>query len=230
MKNKSLIALAGVAFGIAVFLAGRMAGPPAMTHFHPSFQKHNRPAPRSISIAAPETAPGPEIQDDNRDAANLADWQVRFNHLLQQGGTPDEAVRLLLAEMDASYGKWVANQIAPLANLPDTERYDRLAEIEIAVQEGATAILDLLDIEGSRHVLVLAGPLEEISAEIQYAESAPDHQSRMAMLRLDKERESRLERVLAITDEPAKAQATAELDTWYDSGLGGIFAANDQEN
>ena len=152
-----------------------------------------------------------------------------FNTLLQQGESSDAAVRLLLAEMDAVFGNWVAGQIAPLAKLSPAERYDRLAEIEIAVQEGGAAILDLLDVEGSRQVSVLAGPLEAVSAEIQYAESAPDPQSRVAMLRLDREREARLESAMALTDDSAKSQAIADLETWYDTGLGGIFAASDPD-
>lgn len=227
MKTKSLIVIASIAFGIIVYLAGKMAGPTATTHIQPSVQKPNRHA---VGIVSHATAPEPEIQHDGGESANLAQWQARFNTLLQQGTSSDEAVRLLLAEMDAVYGNWVASQIAPLAELPPGERYDRLAEIEIAVHEGAAAILDLLDIEGSRHVSVLAGPLEAVSAEIQYAESAPDHSSRMAMLRLDREREARLEKVLALTDDSAKSQASAELDTWYDRGLGEIFASDDLNN
>jgi hypothetical protein len=86
-----------------------------------------------------------------------------------------------------------------------------------------------LEIEGSRHVSVLAGPLEVVSAEIQYAESAPDPASRLALLRLDRERESRMEQALAITGESAKSRAISDLDAWYDSGLGAIFTVNEPE-
>jgi hypothetical protein len=223
MKTKVSIVLASAAIGIAVYLA---AYPPATPDVLPSVQKSSRPA---ASSASPFIEAEPENQEDRGEAANLADWQARFNNLLQQGESSDDAVRLLLAEMDEVFGNWVASQIAALAELPPGERYDRLTEIEIAVQEGAAAILDLLEIEGSRHVSVLAGPLEAVSAEIQYAESAPDPQSRLALLRLDREREARMEKVLAITDDSAKSQAIAELDSWYDTGLGGIFAANDPD-
>jgi hypothetical protein len=223
MKTKATIALASAALGIAVFLAGNTAGPTASSNVKLSVQKSTRPAARAHSVAAPISEPEPEIHEDRGESANLADWQARFDNLLQQGESSDDAVRLLLAEMDAVYGNWVAGQIATLAILPPGERYDRLAEIEIAVQEGAAAILDLLEIEGSRHVSVLAGPLEAVAAEIQYAESAPDHSTRMALLHLDQERENRLEKMLAITDDSAKSQAISELDTWYDTGLGGIF-------
>ena len=225
MKTKAPIALASAAIAIAVFLASNPAAP---TSVQPTAQKAKRPA---ASLAAPATAPEPEVEipEDRGEAAHLADWQVRFNKLLQQGESSDNVVRLLLAEMDAVFGNWVASQIAPLAELAPGERYDRLAEIEISVQEGAAAILDLLEIEGSRHVSVLAGPLEVVSAEIQYAESAPDPASRLALLRLDRERESRMEQALAIPGEPAKSQAITVLDAWYDSGLGAIFTVNEPE-
>lgn len=227
MTTKATIALASAAIGIAVFLASNMADPATTPHVRPSVQKSNRPAARPAPITAHAVAP--ELPEERGEAANLADWQDRFNHLLQQGGTTDEAVRLLMTEMDAVYENWVAAGIAPLAELAPAERYDRLTEIEIAVQEGAAAILDLLEIEGSRHVSVLAGSLEVVSAEIQYAESAPDPASRLALLRLDRERETRMEQALAITGESAKSQAITDLDAWYDTGLGAIFATNDPD-
>lgn len=225
-----MIALASAAFGIALILAGKMAVPTTAVQVRPEVHKLDRPIARAASLVAPQPEANLETPEDRGEAANLAQWQTRFNTLLQQGLTNDEAVRLLLDEMDAVYGNWVTSQIAPLAERTPSERYDRLAEIEIAVQEGAAAILDLLGIEGSHHVSVLAGSLEAVSAEIQYAESAPDPQSRLALLRLDRERETRLENVLALTDDSAKAQASAELDTWYDRGLGGIFAGDKSNN
>lgn len=47
--------------------------------------------------------------------------------------------------------------------------------------------------------------------------------SRLALLRLDREREARLEEALAIVDGAARGTALAELEAWYDAGLGGIF-------
>lgn len=229
MKTKALIVLASATFGTAVFLADHLTGPSATPEVRNPVQESRQSAARPAPLATPDIEPDPAIQEDAGNAANLANWQTRFNTLLQQNPDSDEAVRLLLAEMDAAYGDWVTNQITPLAALPPGERYDRLAEIEIAVQEGAAAILDLLEIEGSRHVSVLAGPLEAVSAEIQYAEAAPDPASRLAMLRLDRERESRLEVALAITDDSAKTQAIAGLDEWYDNGLGGIFATGEPD-
>lgn len=229
MKTKVSIITASATIGIAVFLAVKPAKPTASAEVRPTIQQSDRQHTRAASFAAPVTEPEPAFEENTDEASNLADWQDRFENLLQQGESSEDAVRLLLAEMDAVFGDWVAGQIALLAELPSAERYDRLSEIEIAVQEGAAAILDLLEIEGSRHVSVLAGPLEAVSAEIQYAESAPDPQSRLAMLRLDREREARMENALALTDDSAKSQAVAELETWYDSGLGGIFATSDPE-
>lgn len=229
MKTKVSIIIASATIGIAVYLAGDPATLATSSEARPAIQKSDRPLTRAASFAEPISEPEPAILEDAGEASNLADWQARFTTLLQQGESSDDAVRLLLAEMDTAYGNWVAGQIAALAKLPPAERYDRLAEIEIAVQEGAAAILDLLEIEGSRHVSVLAGPLEAIAAEIQYAESAPDPHSRLALLRLDREREARLENALAITEDSAKTQAIAELETWYDTGLGGIFATSNPD-
>jgi hypothetical protein len=229
MKTKACIVLASAAIGISVFLALTQAGTPGDAGIRPSIQKSSRPSAPAASFTVPIAEAEPEFRKTGGESENLVEWQNRFNNLLQQNHSSDEAVRLLLAEMDATYGNWVASQVEELADLPPGDRYDRLAEIEIAVQEGAAAILDLLEVEGSRHVSVLAGPLETVSAEIQYAESAPDPQSRLALLRLDRERGSRMEQVLAITEEPIKSQAIAELETWYDTGLGGIFASTDPD-
>jgi len=212
MKTKFTIALAATASILAgaAFFAGTVSEQPAAA---PSAVRHHRPDRKAAS--APEDV----------ESVNLSNWQSRFDSLLQESASREDAVRGLMTELDAVYGKWVNAQIASLAELPPIDRYDRLNEIEISVREGAAAVLELLGVEGSRHVAVLAGALEAVSAEIQYAEAAPDHESRVGLLRLDQERQTRIEQVLAITDEPAKTQALGELDAWYDSGLCRIFAA-----
>ena len=75
----------------------------------------------------------------------------------------------------------------------------------------------------SRHLAVVAGPAEASDAETRYAEAANNSATRLALLKLDREREARLEQALALTDETAKTQAVAELDAWYDTSIGGIF-------
>ena len=108
--------------------------------------------------------------------------------------------------------------------LDPAERYDELADIERTVADGTAAILDQLGLDESHRLAVAAGPAEAIAAEVQYAEAARDSDSRLALLRLDRERQARLEQALALTDDAAKTQAIAELDAWYEAGLGGIFA------
>ncbi|PAW66556.1 MAG: hypothetical protein B9S38_13515, partial [Verrucomicrobiia bacterium Tous-C4TDCM] len=98
-----------------------------------------------------------------------------------------------------------------------------LADIERSVVEGTAAILEQLGIEESRHLAVVASPAEAIVAETQYAEAANDSATRLALLKLDREREVRLEQALVLADETARTQAVAELEAWYDASLGGIF-------
>ena len=141
----------------------------------------------------------------------------------RDGLEDDDSVRRLISELDSVFGKWVESRIAPLEELPPTERYDRLVEIEESVREGAAEILDRLGIEGSRHFKILPDSLESVSAELQYAQAAPNHAARVALLRLDQERADRLEKVMVIEDASEREHAMSELDIWYDVGLGRIF-------
>jgi hypothetical protein len=129
----------------------------------------------------------------------------------------------LLGEIDSTYRTWVAAELSPVTGLPPAERYDELADIERSVVEGTAAILEQLGIEESRHLAVVAGPAEAITAETHYAEAANDSATRLALLKLDREREARLEKALVLADETARTQAVAELEAWYDASLGGIF-------
>ena len=182
-----------------------------------------------VSEEIPASDAGTTPQDADETARHLADWRERLEHLANQLGGREQAIAALLAEIDTAFAGWANEQVTTLANLPPLERYDRLAEIETEVTDGAAAIIGQLGLDASLCATVAAGPLETIAAEIQYAEAAPDPASRLAMLRLDRERQTRLERALSLTDETAKAQAMIELDGWYDAGLGGIFATNETE-
>jgi hypothetical protein len=155
--------------------------------------------------------------------ANLTGWQQRFQSLLSENSNREKAVAVLLSEIDSTFGQWAESQIAPLAELPPIERYDSLEIIDASIREGAAAIIGLLELPGSRHVAVAAGALEAVAAEIQYAETAPDHASRLAMLRLGRERQQRLGGVLTIADETERAKAMGELDQWYEASLAKVF-------
>ena len=132
-------------------------------------------------------------------------------------------MRTLLEEIDATYRHWVEGELNPVAGLAPAGRYDLLTEIQQAMTEGTTAILDQLGLDESHRLAATAGPAEALAAETQYAEAAGDSSARLALLRLDRERQVRLEQALALADEAARNQAVAELDAWYDAGLGGIF-------
>lgn len=160
---------------------------------------------------------------DAVEADNLAVWQDRLAALEAEHGDRDLAIRTLLGEIDSTYRTWVSAELSPVAGLPPAERYDELADIERSVTEGTAAILDQLGIEEGRQAAVVAGPAEAIAAETQYAEAANHSATRLALLKLDREREARLEKALALADETAKTQAVSELDAWYDASLGGIF-------
>jgi hypothetical protein len=173
-----------------------------------------------LEEAAPESTTRALVSDE---AANLSEWNSRFEALLDGHGDREQATAALLKEIDGVFSNWVQDQITPLAELPPVERYDRLVIAETSVQEGAAAILKQLGIKGRRHVQVAAGALEAIAAEMQYGEAAPDHASRLAMLRLDAERLERMEQAGAVDDESAKTQAMTDLDVWYETGLAKIF-------
>lgn len=161
--------------------------------------------------------------EDPEEARHLAAWRDRLAVLEAETGDREQAVRSLLEEIDATYRLWVEGELNPLAGLAPAERYDQLAEIQQAMTEGTTAILDQLGLDESRRLSATASPAEALAAETQYAEAASDSAARLALLRLDRERQVRLEQALAIADEAARSQAVAELDAWYDKGLGGIF-------
>lgn len=201
-----------------------------------SEQKPSRATPtgQSLTAARKATAALPVESADhagdsvkpstaNDETANLAEWNTRFEALLEEKGNRDEAVTALLTEIDGVFGHWVQDQITPLADLPPTERYDGLAIIEASVQEGAAAILKQLGLKGLRHVRVAAGALEAVTAEMQYAEAAPDHASRLALLRLDGERLDRMQQAGIVDDETARTRAMVDLDIWYEAGLAKIF-------
>jgi hypothetical protein len=164
-----------------------------------------------------------ELASDAAEARNLAIWQERFATLEAEHGDREPALRDLFGQIDTAYRTWVSDELMPVAELPPAERYDELADIGNSVTEGVAAILEQLGIEENLHPSLVAGPLEALAAETQYAEAAKDSAARLALLRLDREREVRLEQALAIADETARGTAVAELDAWYDAGLGGIF-------
>jgi hypothetical protein len=223
MKTNTLLlaAAAGLPCTAAVLLPGSDApAAPAAVE-----TRHRAKASQRTQVRAEASAETrrSELASDPAEAAGLAAWQERLATLEAEHGDRDLALRALLGEIDSTYRTWVADELAPVTGLPPAERYDELADIERSVVEGTAAILEQLGIGESRHLAVVAGPAEAIVAETQYAEAANNSATRLALLKLDRERETRLEQALALTDDTARTQAVTELDAWYDAGLGGIF-------
>lgn len=221
--NTLLLASAAGLLGTASVLLSDPAAPAAPAQVESRHRAQS--AMRTPAPAAAEARHAERLIDaaDPDEAANLAVWKDRLAALEAEHGDRDLALQTLLGEIDSTYRTWVAAELNPVTGLPPAERYDELADIERSVVEGTAAILEQLGIEESRHLAVVAGPAEAIVAETRYAEAANNSATRLALLKLDREREARLEQALALTDETAKTQAVAELDAWYDTSIGGIF-------
>ena len=233
MKTKSTLILAGIFIAGALFVTVRLSNNESAKTTHsqaPAIRKAARPPSHQASMPEPdarerekaETSPVAETEFDEE--ANLAGWQRRFHALLEEKGNREEAVAAILAEVDGVFGAWVGGRLASLGSLPPGERYDPLASIDESVRGGAAAIVELLEIQGGDHVSIAAGALEAVEAEMHYAEAAPDSASRLAMLRLDKERQERLDGLMSIVDEAAMTRAMDELNQWYETGLAKVFS------
>jgi hypothetical protein len=224
MKKSTLLITTGVLLIAAASLLPcphGTSGTSAATTSKPTKIAHRR------SVRPDDRPSRSQRPDDGGETANLAAWQSRFDALLAEKGNREDAILQLLQEIDALYHAWVSDQLLPVVDRPPGERYDELADIEHSVSDGTSAILDQLGIGEARRLDAAGSPAEKLSAEVQYAEAARDSDSRLALLRLDRERQSRLEQAFALGDEEAKLQAVAELDAWYDAGLGKIFSAPD---
>lgn len=138
----------------------------------------------------------------------------------------DRGPEIALADAIAITGCWIKEQLGDLAGLPPVERLQRLAELEAAAREITLAALERLDIDDQTRVHATACALEPVWAEIQYAEAAPDPASRLALLRLDRERMTRFHKARALVDENERAQAMAELGIWYQASLESLFATD----
>jgi hypothetical protein len=168
----------------------------------------------SAAVAPPAVAP---------DHHSLSGWRQRLTDLRAAQPDATEAYEQLAAEIDQQYHAWLLGEIRVLAELPPRDRHDRLADLEQSVMEGAAAIVEHLAIPGAPPAMVLADSLEVLAAEIQYAEMAPTPEARLALLRLDLERQSRLT-ALAAADGTAGSEAPAEVEAWYDQEIAAIVA------
>jgi hypothetical protein len=135
----------------------------------------------------------------------------------------DGGPQLALADAIATTGCWIQEQLGGLAGLPPVERLQHLAEIEAAARDFTLAALEPLDIDDEARVHATACALEPVWAEIQYANAAPDPASRLALLRLDRERMNRFHKARALVDGNERAEAMAELSIWYQASLDSLF-------
>ncbi len=138
----------------------------------------------------------------------------------------DRGPEIALADAIATTGCWIQEQLGGLAGLPPVEHLQRLAELEAAAREFTLAALERLDIDDGTRVHATACALEPVWAEIQYAEAAPDPASRLALLRLDRERMTRFQKARSQVDRNERAQAMAELDAWYQASLESLFPSD----
>lgn len=231
MKSRIIPSIAGVALATA-FIVGVMrqeSSPslppgPAVTHKE-----------RSARVAAPSLPEPAEEKPEERilsriqfapageEAANLELWRKHFNALVAEKGDATAAVETLRNDVDVMLSEWVDAQIELLAGLSPEERLDQLEIVRNAVQEGAATILGSLGLPGSQHVANAFNALDKVRAEIEYAEVAPDSSSRLALLHIDRERQSRLDEVVGIEDEEARSQAETELEDWYQHSVAKVF-------
>lgn len=163
-------------------------------------------------------------QDDTRETPNLTTRRKRPDTPREKPDSED-AVAALLAEVSSTHAGLVQSEIARLADQPPAELDEELAKIAHSVGEGVSVKLEDLGIDENRRASAVAAASDTIVAEIRYADAAPDPASRLALLWLDRERQSRAEMALALSDPTEQSQALAELEAWYEDGLGGIAAA-----
>jgi hypothetical protein len=178
-------------------------------------------------------APPPAIADSAADeeVVSPAEWQEIFSELLKKHGNREEASQWLIFELDQRYHEWICAKLARLSELPADDRYDALAQMESRIRSVSEAVLGHLGIAGAQHAEVLARSLEAISAEIQYAEMPGTHEARVAMLRLDREREARFEKLVAVNGSgpETEAQVLSEITPWYESELRMIVGGEESE-
>ena len=233
MKTKSSILLVGSILSVALVahLALSSQQPAPQSESTPAMTKSARPILPKPSVSIIDASVEEDVPVDSilqlpsvdEETAHLTKWKQRFDALNAETGDHQKAVDQLRAEIDASMSSWVSDEIQPIAKLPPAERYDKLDMISQSVSEGAAAIFETLGLPGGRHVATAAQALDIVAAEIQYAETAPDPASRHALLKLDRERQARLDQVVTVADETQRAAAEVQLEEWYSEGLAKVF-------
>jgi len=161
--------------------------------------------------------------------ASIHAWQALYAARLRASGDAEEARAFLIAELDAKYSDWIRGRLAELAKVEPQDRYESLAQMESRIQAVSESILGHLGIEGAQHLGVLAKSLEAIAAETEYAEMPGTHETRVAMFRLNREREARLEQLFASNESDAEEKSAAEVTPWYEARLREILGGDEPD-
>ena len=226
--------------GLSLFCAGSIAWfaltPSVAPMASASTQTHRQPGKTPViemDLNRDATAQAAQHEatanGDDEEPGSVSQWHARFSTLMNECGNREEVSARLISELDQKYYKWVRSKVAALAELPPLDRYDPLAEMETRIRNVAEAILGHLEIAGGRHFHVLANTLEALAAEVRYAEMEGSHDQRVAMLRLDQERESRFGKLVAASGlgRETETQVGNEIDPWYESQLRGILGVDE---
>ncbi len=190
----------------------------------------SKSAPVTVEAREPSSSAGhiPSARHDNTtEAANPTALLQRIDTPREMPADRVDPVDALLAEVSSTYRDQVQAGIARVADLPPAERDAELIEIGRSVADSMNVILEDLGIDEGPRAAATAAAADTIIAAIQYAKAAPDPASRIALLWLDRERQARAEMALALADPAEQSQALAELEAWYEDGLGGIVATGD---
>jgi hypothetical protein len=218
MKRNTTFTIASAFLLAATLLAFRPDTP--VTASQPTLEAPASPRPQRFS------APRPAAPREVEARIELPAADVLPTDPVADVAVTDRGPEIELADAIATTGCWIQEQLGDLAGLPPVERLQRLAELEAAARDLTLVALDRLDIDDQTRVQATACALEPVWAEIQYAEAAPDPASRLALLRLDRERMTRFHKARTLVDEHERAQAMAELGIWYQASLESLFTTD----
>jgi hypothetical protein len=218
MKRNTTLTIASAFLLAATLLAFRPDT--GVTTSQPTLEAPASPRPQRFS------APRPAAPREVEERAALPAADVLPTEPAPAAAVTDRGPEIVLADVIATTGCWIQEQLGDLAGLPPLERLQRLAELEAAARESTLTALERLDIDDGTRVHATACALEPVWAEIQYAEAAPDPASRLALLRLDRERMTRFHKARAQVDRNERAQAMAELNGWYQASLDSLFGTD----
>jgi hypothetical protein len=218
MKRNTTFTIASAFLLAAALLAFRPDT--SVTTSEPSHEAPAAHRPQRFSAARPSVP----REVEQRVALRAAD--VLPTDTSPAAAVTDRGPEIALADAIATTGCWIQEQLGDLAGLQPVERLHRLAEIEAAARDFTLTALEPMNIDDEARVNATACALEPVWAEIQYANAVPDPASRLALLRLDRERMTRFQKARALIDGNERAQSMAELDAWYQASLDSLFATD----